>query len=1713
MVRPVLFAIAVLQATASFGQFTYGNEWIDHDNQYWRFDVYADGAYRIDSAALATAGFPLGSVELDDLMLFGREKQVPIYIHGGEDGVLNGADYIEFIGRKNDGWIDTRMFASPQEHANPWYSLVNDTIHYFLTWDSDPNVQKERVLAYANPDLASYTAKPWVWGLANTIMSNFYWHGLDDGQYGYTSGLMIASEGYGGAPLFTEGPDVETTRLTLTPRAYIGPDAPLARVNVTVAAQSSASFGVPNHHLQIQRGAGFSITELDTIFTGSQVLRKSFQLPSSDLVNNLDLRFRVPHDLTTGLTATYRDFQAPANIHVRYPRDLVSIAAGPLDFWVPNVSGETVARVAIPTFTGTPVLYTGGDTTRRIEPTLAGPTWDALLPVDLDSATTHSFLFATQTVRVISGLSPVNGNGYFVDYSAVDPDSAVMIVAHRSLWNGATAYATYRATTALQPRPTILADIDELYDQFGGGVPKNAQAIRGWCKFALDTWTTQPQGLFLIGKSVVTNYGGGSFGDGFRNPVVPNNGAYERCLVPTYGWPPCDQCFTMGLNFDARRMDIPVGRLSAFAEQQVFDYLDKVNEFEHQPVDAWMKNVSHLSGGFNANEQELLAYSLRSLEPFADDNTSFGAQYWRFRKSSSSTFSTAAADSVRTLIEGGVSILNFLAHAYGEGFDITIDDPGNYEWNGKYPLVIGNSCYIGNIHFNIDLFSQSEDWTMRPNKGPIAFLASSDLGISSFLTQYDQYFYRSMASVNYGKTLGEHMKYSGLEFLSASNNTFTLGTVHGFTLEGDPMLVLNSPPDPDFVVRDQDLLFAPENVNADVDSFDVKLLVRNIGRIVQDTVAFKLQRSNPNLTAPQNFTTLLDQIGFSDTAYFRLPTLAFAGGQGVNTFTAEVDLNPDLIPELENNTNNVAHSTLFITSGDLLPTWPYDFAILPNSGPALRASTGDPLAPLRSYVFQIDTTDLFNSPMMEQTNISIAGGVVEWQPSSIYALDAQLDSMVYFWRCSIDSVGNGGYNWYERSFQHIPGKRGWGQAHYFQFKNNDFSSITYDRPERDFDLLVAPHDLQVWTGGFDYADDIGWSLDLNQVDFGGCGATSAWHVAVVDPYTYQWEGTRWIDNLATPPITYNPDNDFGNFNDLSVCRNRVKGYFVFFQNNPAEMQSFQDMITTGIPDGYHMIIYTWLFVDRTAMSASPEGTSALAYLEGLGMPAGTDSVPYICYYQKGMPGTFIDTIGAGLHSDIRLETSISSADANGFITTRDIGPALQWHGLYWNETPLNANDSTVIQLQGVSASGNVVELVDFQSPLDSIPDLSPYVDANMYPSLRIQGKYHDYDEPFPEPAQQERWQLLYDPVPECAIDPQLGYYQGLEGLAEGQNAKVAVAVHNISEFDMDSLLMAAWVLDQNNVRRLVHYDYHAPLPAGGAQFDTLYFSTLGFGGANTLIVEANPIDTVTDQYDQPEQYHFNNIAVWRFGVTVDDVNPLLDVTFDGIHILDGDIVSARPEIEFLLDDENTLRIMDSPQDTALFKVYLTRPGQTGEQIYFRNGLGDELMQFIPANGPENKARILYRPNLPTDGKYLLTVTAKDLSNNASGDNNYSITFEVINRTTITEVLNYPNPFTTSTRFVFTLTGSQIPTYMKIQILTITGKVVREIGLHELGPLRIGRNMTDYAWDGKDEFGDKLARGVYLYRVIAQMNGEDIEYRQTTASGYFHKGFGKMYLLQ
>ena len=88
-----------------------------------------------------------------------------------------------------------------------------------------------------------------------------------------------------------------------------------------------------------------------------------------------------------------------------------------------------------------------------------------------------------------------------------------------------------------------------------------------------------------------------------------------------------------------------------------------------------------------------------------------------------------------------------------------------------------------------------------------------------------------------------------------------------------------------------------------------------------------------------------------------------------------------------------------------------------------------------------------------------------------------------------------------------------------------------------------------------------------------------------------------------------------------------------------------------------------------------------------------------------------------------------------------------------------------------------------------------------------------------------------------------------------------------------------------------------------------------------------------------------------------------------IHIPDGDI-ERQAEIEVSLDDENPVPL-DSPSDTAYFKVFLQSPDGQLERIYFRDGTGQEQMQFIPADGPENESRIHYRPTFEIDGRYAL----------------------------------------------------------------------------------------------------------------------------------------------
>ena len=118
------------------------------------------------------------------------------------------------------------------------------------------------------------------------------------------------------------------------------------------------------------------------------------------------------------------------------------------------------------------------------------------------------------------------------------------------------------------------------------------------------------------------------------------------------------------------------------------------------------------------------------------------------------------------------------------------------------------------------------------------------------------------------------------------------------------------------------------------------------------------------------------------------------------------------------------------------------------------------------------------------------------------------------------------------------------------------------------------------------------------------------------------------------------------------------------------------------------------------------------------------------------------------------------------------------------------------------------------------------------------------------------------------------------------------------------------------------------------------------------------------------------------------------------------------------------------------------------------------------------------------GPHSIKIKVWDVLNNSS---EYLLEFTVANdeELVISHVLNYPNPFTTKTQFWFEHNKPREDLSVRIQIYTMTGRVIKSI---EKTINTAGNRSSELEWDGRDEFGDKLGRGVYLYKIQIQNNG-------------------------
>jgi hypothetical protein len=1667
----LIFSWLAFATTSLQAQKLYGYEWIRPYMPYLKIKLIEKGIYRLDSTSLQNSGFSLVGLNPNRLQLFRNGVEVRLYLQGAADNVFNQNDFLAFYGEPNDGKLDAEMYVSATEQPHTFRSQYDDTAVYFLTYL--PDTSTTTPLRYTNYVASDYNA----YVPESQFKARDFWAPMEDYYYGSfipASNKYYLSD-YGdaeGMMSYLLGLGQTRTQNFATPYWLTGQSA---QVEIKVIGSSDfflADPVAPNHHLRIYAIAANNQEQLisDTTFRGygPRLIRKS--VPASLAGNSLRFRFEVVNDLSVGtdyIGISYIDLS-----YTKAPEWLGEFASITLN----NGINAAKTLLQFSGYTGnTPVVWDASHGLRSEGIKVSGNA-QILLPYQSGARTFYlqessNYLSPASLEKVaMQTFSPSN--------------KSFLIVSHPLLSDAATAYAAYRS----QKFQTLLAYSPDLYNYYTYGY-EHPLAVRRFAAHFYDKQSQKPGYLLLLGR-------------GYQNNLIRSNPAnYKANLVPSIGVPSSENLFTNGFVGNDGAPAIATGRIPAATNQEARNYLDKLINYETRTdsIALWRKNYLHLSGGENSGQQASFRNHLRSIGNEVL-KAPVGAKVFAYYKSTTEPTENKLKETLIGLQNNGLNLLTFYGHGSLTVLDMDFGGIQDLSNTNKPSFYYFNGCNIGNAN-EVDPLGTGlvygKDFICAPNKGAIGWLAHSNLTFTSYLEQQMRLFYEQLSGAGYGKSVGENLK-SILQQSSAGNEPFARSHALQLLLQADPALVLYAPALPDYKIASNDLFVNPSNATIQDDSLAIGIIVSNLAKAsTTDTLNISLERTLPN-NQTINYTPIQVMATLhQDTFYFWVRDLK-SEEIGNNVF--KININPSQSLAEISYQNNSASFTYFLPGSGVRATMPPNFAIVNMDTVLLLGQNNNLFAPETEYVFELDTSAKFNSTGIFHLSSGIikAKNLVEWRvtlPSG--------DSLTWFWRVKQNLPEAEGGIWSGASFTKINATvEGWHQSKYAQLKQASASRfIVFDDSLQQLSFSNNELVLGMENRRWDHRNmGVTTPYLLNEGVFNCMSQGTV--VLVFEPFQVDWP--------------YELPNYPFNCTYIQNNKNRQSNRYYTFNTNTSEgeqaLRTFIDSIPTGYMvaafSRYQSNIHLWEsstknafgFIGAQKVQQIGSNNTAWAVIGRKGDAPGTAEEDTV--YNDGIypvlpprPEDPQDNLKLAIRKNFVLRWF------EGDFTTAPVGPALSYSKVKVSlvETEANGNGRWWYDVIGVNSQGK--DTLFFAS-LNQTEFSIQNIQAALYPFVKL--KFHFVDSVNRTPHKIKYAQVVYEPAAELTFGVNENYVFNHPQLAQGDTLRMGLYALNISPKNVDSVYLKVLSTDAN---RLVTYQGMLKLDAvaaGGKRRVAVNIPTRNLQGKQSISLQLNPDKTIV------EQTYNNNFLQQDFEVLRDQQNPYLEVTFDGQRIFNGDIVSPSPFVKISATDKNPFLLQ---QDTSNFEVYLKVPGEFEFQRIF---VGNGELSFIPASDANNRAVLEYRPNFKKDGVYTLKVNAKDASGNAAGANDYEIDFNVISKSTITHFYPYPNPFTTQTRFVFTLTGSEIPEQLLIRILTANGKVVREIRKDEFGPIRIGNNISEFAWDGTDMYGDRLANGVYLYQVFTQINGQSIEHRTTRAkdeSKYFIQNTGKIYLLR
>ncbi|MBV6645331.1 MAG: hypothetical protein KI790_07765 [Cyclobacteriaceae bacterium] len=1648
-----LLILALVTWTQAISQ-PYGNEWVETDQDYFKLKVAEDGWYRVNAVDLQTLGFPLSTVPASRIRMFRRGREMAINVNSNGDGTLN---FLEFYGQRNDGASDVDLYLTPESQPHQYYNLFADSATYFLTW-SVGGANGLRTGFSSAKDNSGLSIESYHLLQDLTLQTSQYSEGFKYGfESTFTSSFFDQAEGWTGPSISKNGN--QEFNLILQDAVRSGPVPTLEIVMIgdnTLSHRVEVAVGPDNLSLRSLGFAEFSN-------------RTSFKYQSSLSWDDIG----VAGDLLVRLAVLGVSGQADrvsfAYVDVTYPSGY-SLAGDQTSFDLRTEAGDR-SYLRIPAVDPESTRFY--DITDPFSPVLIAQTNFAS---DVDIVVT-----GTSTPRKVLALTDTKQVPVIEPYSFEDVDVGANyhIITHSDLRSGTTdqvqAYADYRLSTSGGSFDVSIAETQQLYDLFSFGDP-SPLAISRYLEYLYDQGN--PEYLFIIGKGTSVNF------DFYRTP-----GSLIH-YVPTFGLPGSDFSYSVNLGPDPNVPVIPTGRLSARTPEDIEVYLNKVIEMEGLAFDdLWRKNIIQLSGGQTSNELATFRSFIESFARLAEGDF-LGANVLNKGKA---TNAVVEQFNLTEEINSGVGMVTFFGHSGSAVTDIEIGAASDYANNGRYPFLLINGCNAGEI-FGTNV-SFGEDWISQPSAGALGFVAHSNFALSSNLKRYTDIFY----AVNFaeeewfGTSIGEALIEISDRYLQAyGSGVVNLTQVHQMLLQGDPAIKIFGADQPDYELVENDVLpraLEGDRILSSQSSFALDLIVRNYGKSSTDSLKISISRTLPD-GEEIIYINGFERIPRLDTISFEITNDPTKNLEGINLFEIRVDPDNDIVELSE--INNLVNFSLALNSGNSLPLFPPDESLVSTAEVLFKWQSIDPLEGVRSFDFELDTIRTFDSPFKKTLTET---GEVLFERTLDLSSDNIPDSTTMYWRTRYTQPqANEDTSWVESSFTYMAGAtEGWGQFDRGQLGVNDVQGVEIDQVTGAWDFVESTNMVEVFTFG------TASSFDSSALEFVFDGIDMIRSTAPIDPFCTQ----NTINLVAFDRETASPYQAIPIIGpdvlDARVCGRRPQMVYNFIEDFVIGPNRFLDTFIDNLKSGDNVIIFSMGEVRYSNWDATVKSK-----LNNVGIQTSTidgliDGQAVIFIGRKGFsPGEAIEVIDDGssipiLQQSLRQTVDVVGKFQQGEVLTPRIGPARSWNSLDFGAQD-EASDDFAVDIIGVTAAGTETPL--FQSGRIEAVDLST-VDAAIYPQIRL--RYTFSDSVNQTPPALRFWEVTYDYPPDGIL--LIGNKTPIS-IQEGTPITQQVSFINTSPKDFTDSVQLSYQIQTVDGGGLTQQSANLPGPAAG---DTSTFSininSIGKVGINNLSLSAMASEVELYQNN-------NNISFPAFArVQADNVNPILDVTFDGSYILDGDIVSANPSILIRLRDDNPILVKS---DTSGVELQLKQPCESCG--FERVSFDSPSVVWTPATETED-FEVRYDPGPLEDGQYGFRVEATDESGNSIGDVPYEINFEVISESSITHFYPYPNPFSSSTRFVFTLTGSEIPDQLKIQIMTVSGRIVREITQDEIGAIHIGNNITDYAWNGTDEFGDELANGVYLYRVITRINGENVKNRGTSADRAFKNGFGKLYILR